>query len=227
MGTEYICEGLLPGRWRLELYLPGPEHDRQGKCTGDTTDLSIGFFADDVAKLYVATKGETQRQLVELTIRESGRLADNMKKNGYHMNKDKAVSVPGLSGNGVYTTIKQAMRSSATYGEPAKDARYLGPQGSLYQLTSIEVTARIRHMKRTWVQLGAIWKKELPWQYVRVLICCFLQNTLFSGMLSFIPTDRQHHPMDVALARLLRYLMRVRMGKRVDCPVITTKEAFG
>lgn len=67
------------------------------ECTVEVTDLSVGLFVDDVAKLYLATLGETQQQLFGRTVHESNRLAGNMLDNGHNVNRDKAVSVLGLA----------------------------------------------------------------------------------------------------------------------------------
>ncbi len=80
------------------------------------------------------------------------------------MIRDKAVTLLGFQTVGTHITIKNVMKGNTkVHGEPGRTARYLGPQVSLYRLTTIEGKLRIKHLRRAWVQLGSIWKHRVPW----------------------------------------------------------------
>jgi hypothetical protein len=166
---------------------------------------------DDVAKAIISTDPRNtvaqHEDFCHIATQRARQLDSHLADNtSYRLNARKAVTLLQLQGKGAHNALRRVHASAEHhYGQLARQARYLGVQLTADGSCSPEIQARLAATKRTWAQLGCVWRSPLPFRVLRVFLLSFVVNTLVAGLTPFLITVRQEQKLTGLMYKLMKY----------------------
>ncbi|CAK0827033.1 unnamed protein product, partial [Prorocentrum cordatum] len=191
------------------------------KCpiTNLIADMSLHIYADDInAKILQRPPAEKENvsldKLRHKLLYCDKILSDNLSNIGLAQNTGNQVNLMACRGLGsgiARRDLRLREQRQKWPGQLVDQARYLGPIITSIQSFGIELAKRVQAAKAAFYSMGSFWSApRIPWRWKRTVLLGRVDNSAFSSVEAFLPTERQCGTLDAAIASLARVALRGR-----------------
>ena len=176
--------------------------------SGETVDLSISIYADDVTKKILSDTPKPH--LLENRSKVAAKwLKNELSLDGYSMNDDKRESLivsVGVGSLGLKREIFQNKQWSE--GRPMNVMRVLGGQIDSKLGLGPELRHRFQAARISWYMMKNIWYSNTPWSVRKLCFQSIIDGNLYSGLVLRLVSDSNLKKIDKFRLALLRRMMR-------------------